>query len=284
MILGADIGGSHISCALLDAGTLQLLPYSFRRGLMNPHGTADQILQSWSSCIRKTWNSIGLERSRIGIAMPGPFDYDRGIALMKGTEKYEALYGIDVRTALASMLDIAPEDIRFQNDASCFLLGEMQAKGRSSYVKSIGITLGTGLGSAIFERGTVQDANRWNRPFDKGFAEEYISTRFFVRRYKALTGATVKGAQELAQMVPADPSAQQVFHEFARNLASFVRDFVRDEHPELLVIGGNISKAWELIYPALEPIEQEFSIPLKIEAAILGEEAALIGAACCWVI
>jgi len=284
MILGADIGGSHISCALLDTGTLQLLPNSFSRIMINPHGTAEEILQSWCSCIRNAWDSHGLPGTKIGIAMPGPFDYDCGIALMKGTEKYEALYGMNVRAALASMLTIAPEDIRFQNDASCFLLGEMQVSSRKSYLKSIGITLGTGLGSAIFECGTVQDANRWNRPFDTGFAEEYISTRFFVRRYKELTGELIKGAQELAQMVPGNPFAQKVFNEFAGNLASFVRDFVRDEQPEFLVIGGNISKAWELIYPALQPVEQESAIPIKIEAAILGEEAALIGAGCCWVI
>jgi glyoxylase-like metal-dependent hydrolase (beta-lactamase superfamily II) len=36
--------------------------------------------------------------------MPDPFDYERGIGLFRGVAKFEALYGVDVRAALAAAL------------------------------------------------------------------------------------------------------------------------------------------------------------------------------------
>ena len=59
------------------------------------------------------------------LAFPGPFDYAKGICLLRGLDKYDALYGVDLRRAFSRGSGIAPEDILFTNDASAFALGEM---------------------------------------------------------------------------------------------------------------------------------------------------------------
>jgi glucokinase len=50
-----------------------------------------------------------LPQVRIGISMPGPFDYENGICLIKGQNKYEALYGLYIKGLLADKLGIEPD-------------------------------------------------------------------------------------------------------------------------------------------------------------------------------
>ena len=62
---------------------------------------------------------------KIGIAMPGPFDYENGICYIKGLDKYESLFNLNVKEMLAQQLNIERSDIYMMNDASCFLKGEV---------------------------------------------------------------------------------------------------------------------------------------------------------------
>jgi len=217
---------------------------------------------------------------KIGIAMPGPFDYQNGIALFKGVQKYDSLYGIDVGEALSRNLNIPLENIIFINDAEAFLRGELAAGAASDVKKAIGITLGTGLGSASNCKGAPKDVNRAALPFLEQNAEEYISTRWFLKRYHELTGADVKNVEELLH-VSAPAIKNQIFDEFATNLGSFINDFIADEDPEVLVIGGNIARTWAHFMPKLEQLVVNKKV--KIRQTEMWENAALAGAACIWV-
>jgi glucokinase len=119
-------------------------------------------------------------------------------------------------------------------------------------------------------------------PFNDGIAEDYLSTRWFVKRYRELTGRIVQDAKELADAHSHDAAAQLIFREFSQNLATFLDSFIRQREPEVLVIGGNMAKAAPLFLDrttqALSPVAQRTGIRL----ATLGETAALIGGAGCW--
>lgn len=45
----------------------------------------------------------------IRLAFPGPFDYEQGICLMKGLDKYDRLYGINLRQVFSERLGVARE-------------------------------------------------------------------------------------------------------------------------------------------------------------------------------
>ena len=282
MIVGIDIGGSHITAALIDDKTIKMVPGSLVRYHVHSQGAAGEILDDWSNTVREIWASNGLSHSNIGIAMPGPFDYEEGISLITGTEKYEALYGMNVRKPLAERLGIDPAQIRFRNDAEAFLTGEMMAGAGMGYQHAIGITLGTGLGSTAHHHGITKDAARWCQPLYNGIAEDFISTRFFTRRYEALTGTRVKDARELAERIDQDLVAAQVFREFCTHLSVFLKEFIKDEQPQVIVVGGNIANAWAIIYPELQQLLAEELKIISLKRALLGEEAALIGGACAW--
>ncbi len=91
---------------------------------------AEVILQSWVKALRPDHKSSE-EIITIGIAMPGPFDYEQGISLMKGMQKYDSLYGMNIRQILAERLGIPGEHITFINDAEAFYAGELRF--RSSF-------------------------------------------------------------------------------------------------------------------------------------------------------
>src|SRR5690349_22565579 len=94
-VLGVDIGGSHITAGLITIETRSLHTDSIIRGKVNSADTAENIIAAWASIIKRA--SGNSSTIRIGIAMPGPFDYDLGIAYIKGVEKYESLYGLNVK-------------------------------------------------------------------------------------------------------------------------------------------------------------------------------------------
>ncbi|HEY9259456.1 ROK family protein [Chitinophaga sp.] len=280
--LGIDIGGSHITAALVDLSTRSIVEGSWNRTRIDSHGEAAEIISSWSAVIREVFAKAPAGVKHIGIGMPGPFDYEQGISLMLGQHKYDALYKLNVKELLAAQLGIQPEQIRFINDAGCFLQGEVYSGAGRNYETVIGLTLGTGLGSAIYRDGVANDAGRWCSPFKDGMAEDYLSTRWFVKRYQEVSGETVPDVKALVARIAVDGSIQELFNEFATNLGTLLVDFVQDEQPEAIVIGGNIANAADLFFPLLKEILQKHDINIPLVIASLGEAAALIGAASLW--
>lgn len=282
MTIGVDIGGSHITAARIDEQTIEVIPGSAVRRHVHSKGTADEILHDWSEAILEIAGQGEVADLKIGMAMPGPFDYEQGISLIEGVDKFEALYGRNIREALGVLLRVDAACVRFRNDAEAFLLGEMTSGAGRGYNRAIGITLGTGLGSAIHTSEATRDAARYSAPLFDGFAEEYISTRWLVKRYAALAGNIVKDAREIATLAAQDTVAAATFHEFGHNLGLFLKDFIAEQQPEVVVIGGNIANAWDLFYTSLEQTLKPDWPQVVIKKASLGEAAALIGGACCW--
>ena len=152
-LVGAiEIGGTHVTAARVDVAERRVQAGSLRRRELPSNGAREVLL----AIMRDTVLSAARADVRQwGVAVPGPFDYERGICTIEGVGKLEALHGVDMRTAFASSLQVAPEAIRFVNDADAFLLGESWAGAARGHDAAIGITLGTGLGSAFMRDGTI---------------------------------------------------------------------------------------------------------------------------------
>lgn len=282
IVLGIDIGGSHITAALVDLTSRTIVDGSWNRCHIDSQGNATEIISAWSEVIRTAFDHVPAGQQYIGIGMPGPFDYEAGISLMKDQHKYDALYGLNVKTLLAEQLGLTSQHIRFINDAGCFLQGEVFGGAASGMNHVVGITLGTGLGSAVYHGDLAADADLWCSPFKDGIAEDYLSTRWFVKRYETLTGRTVKNVKEMIGRLPEEPVVQTVMNEFAVNLATFLTGFVRRENAEMVVLGGNIANAADLFMPALTAALAANDIHVPVKKAALGETAAIIGAASIW--
>lgn len=280
--LGIDIGGSHITAAMVDLESRSIIPGTSSRTAVDSNLNAEDILNTWCEMIQGVYNQTEGAEAYIGIAMPGPFDYEEGISLIKDQEKFRNLYQINIKNELASRLHMSPSNIRFINDAASFLQGEVFGGAARDKQKVIGLTLGTGLGASFCVEGLAADAALWDSPFRAGIAEDYLSTRWFIGRYQELTGKTIAGVKELTDLESDEALKRQIFDEFGAALAEFLIPVLEVEKPETVVLGGNISNAHPLFMPALQAKLDEVSTETAIKIAELKEDASLIGAASCW--
>lgn len=275
-VIASDIGGTHITAALVDTSCWQVVDASICRHEVDAHASAKSILLSWTTPFREVLYHYPNSVTPVaGIAMPGPFDYENGISRMRNQDKYDNLYGLDIREALAEKTGIEGSNIRFINDAAAFLQGEVFAGRHHTNTKILGITLGTGLGSAIWEKGgNALDADLWKTPYLDSNMEEHLVTRWFVRR-AADHGQQVTGLRELLQLRGQHPFIEDILAEYSHHLLHFFRFFSEREKTDKFIIGGNISKAWDTFYRFNTEAFDRFDIRISQ----LGEHAALIGAA-----
>jgi len=287
--IGADIGGSHITCAAIDLKSGRILRSTVTERAVNNQAHAHVIIGVWSDALAGAMKGVDEEKIKgIGFAMPGPFDYLKGISYIRGVAKYENLYGFNITDAISSSLGV-PEGflIRYMNDASSFAVGEAWAGSAKDYRRSLSITLGTGFGSAfIADKIPVVDGPDvpkigcvYHLPYKDGIADDYFSTRWFLKQYKEKTGKQLSGVKELASLAPHDTIVMDLFTEFGDNSALFLSYWLKKFGAEVLVIGGNISYAYDLFGKIFESRLKREGWNGKVELSKLKEDAALLGAA-----
>lgn len=136
-----------------------------------------------------------------------------------------------------------------------------------------------GLGSATVKDGVmIYDGNLFYTPYKDGTAEDYLSTRWFIKEYKEQTGTTPKNVKEIRERIPGDETATSLFTEFGKNL-KVLAVYVKKHAAETVVIGGNIINAWKLFMRKTKKVLSNYSINVLLKKAKVGEEAALLGAA-----
>ncbi|RYD94825.1 MAG: ROK family protein [Sphingobacteriales bacterium] len=281
--IGADIGGSHITAGIVDLQSRSLIPETLVREKLDSQSDTYTIIKIWANVIRKVASHRPYTGIQLGIAMPGPFDYEKGISMMHGQSKYDSLFGLNVKTLLAYALGILPEKIIMMNDAACFLKGEVYGGAALNYSRVVGLTLGTGLGSAVYDSSSAYDADLWRHPFLESIAEDYISSRWFVNRYKQLYSLDIKDVKELVEQAETHKDhVAKIFEEFGTNLGLFLVEFISMKEAEAVVLGGNIAKAFDHFSLVTKQVMIENGIDVPLMPAKLGENAAIIGAASLW--
>jgi len=287
--IGADIGGSHISTVLIDMEKGSMLTESHAEQKVDNQASADEILTNWAIAIQKTMDHTkDGELTGIGFAMPGPFAYKTGVALLKNVAKYESLYGINVGDELKKILNL-PESMpfRYMNDAMSFAIGECWMGKASHYKNVVAITLGTGFGSAFLTDGVpVIEGNRvpkmgyvYHIPYENGIADDYFSTRWFIKEYFIRSGIHASGVKEIAEIANADAEAKKMFEDFGTNMGNFLAPLLQNFEASCLVIGGNVSGAYLLFGSWFENALKKQNISIEIVISELMESAAMTGSA-----
>ncbi len=287
--IGADIGGSHISCAAVDLSTFKVLTETHTERAVDNKAKAEAILGTWADALSGAIEKVpGHKIKGIGFGMPGPFDYVKGISYIKGVAKYENLYGCNVSKEISARLSkYGALPVRFMNDVSSFAVGEALVGKAAKAKRSMSITLGTGFGSAfIADRIPIVDGPEvpklgcvYHLPYGDNIADDYFSTRWFLGTYKKLTGRTLNGVKEFAELALSDEKAMGLFTEFASNLGIFLAPWLKKFGAEILVVGGNISHAYNLFGKIFENSLRKEGWNGEVSLSELKENAAFIGSA-----
>ena len=282
LIIGVAIEDAHISAGPVDFDTRKVVRTAVQRKKINQSGTANEIILAWAKVLIDVANLSNAKISNIGISLPGLCDYNNGIWLMDEKDRYNSLTNCNIKELLSAQLDISPAEIRMVNDAASFLQGEVFGGAGRGFKRSLGVTLGLGLGTARYANGIAENLSLCTSPFLDGVAEDYISIKWIISRYNALSGSLVKDMMELKQLAAEDPRVGKVFDEFAENLSQFLITFVRQNNPEIVVIGGFMESFNKFFFDNLADKMVKNGIKIPILRAILGEQASIIGAASTW--
>lgn len=287
--LGIDIGGSHISGGIVNRTSGEVLLHSYKEQPIDPLGPRQVILDTWTAFIQSLLKfQLDSPIKTIGFAMPGPFDYENGIASFDGVPKYNSLKGVNIREYLKNNLpDGQNLNIHFKNDATAFAVGEYLSGAAQNLDRVWVLTLGTGFGSTFLINGIptfsgpgMPDGGYlYYQPFKQGIAEESLSTRWFENTWHKRTGKTIKGVKPLADLyTQGNAEAKQLFNDFAENLAAFLAPWLKSTEAHGVVIGGGITKAWEYFAPQTEAHLRSAGLDIILRKGALGKYAPIIGA------
>ena len=275
-VVALDVGGTHVSAATVDVGSAAVVPTSqVRTELVSGSGREELLDRIGDTASAAVCGGV----DAAGVAAPGPFDYARGICLLE--HKLESLYGIDLRGELAVALSLAPEKVRFLNDAEAFLLGEWWAGAARGHDRALGITIGTGLGSAFLEHGRIVRTGSRLPPegalyrllFHGAPVEERISRGAVLARYG---DEGVDVAEIAVRAREGERRAHEAFDVLSTDLADFLRPWLRAFGPTCLVVGGSIARSWDLLQGGLDSLGTDVAVVTPAEHI---DDAPLLGAA-----
>ena len=277
-VVGAlDIGGTHVTAGRVQLSSATVEPDA-RVRLEFTRGTTllTRILEAADSVATP-------ETRRFGVAAPGPFDYDAGVCLV--SHKLPGLYGINLRRELAMAVGLTGRAVSFLNDAEAFLLGEWWAGAARGHTRALGITLGTGLGSAFLEEGRFVRSGRvpadgalYTLVFRGRPVEQTISRGALLARYGAGRDGDPDVEQIAVRARAGEARARRVFEELAADLGEFLAAPLEAFDPTCLVVGGSIAHAWDQLESTLVQALATCR-PLVVARAVNIDDAPLLGAA-----
>jgi glucokinase len=282
-VLVFDVGGSHIAASM--SGQRNLAVTSMESAAVSKNGSLREFLEIVSSLAKRLLDGAK-PPAGVSIAMPNPFDYGRGISYMR--HKFAYLYGIELSGKMSQVLGCSPEKISFLNDADAFLMGEMKQGAGRGQKRVVGITLGTGVGSAFAAAGEIVTAGEgvppggeiWNLSYKDGIVEKFVSTLAIQENYRLRT-SLAEEVQEIANQSDTNVEARMTLEQFGRELGSVLQATCSGFKPERIILGGGISRSASLFLPAAE--KELSGLGMTVCVSQLGERAALVGAAVHWI-
>ena len=261
-----DVGGTFVKSvvATLDG---ELLPDTETSAPIDSDGTRAEIEHSFATVVASGNAKVverGCELAGVGVAFPGPFDYNTGISYM--THKFAALEKVSVKDLFHSFPEIGAEKpVVFMHDVTAAVLGELKFGAAQGYNNVAVVTLGTGLGFSHTQNGEIQfsplgspSLSLYNRPYREGNLEDYASKRGFLRSYAEVRGEANPEDLTVAMIGgkcgEGDKEALQSFYNVGDILATELKPLLEDLNIECLLFGGQISRSFAYFEPALRPL------------------------------
>lgn len=279
--IALDVGGSSVKSAVVAPGGRIVAEPAVVP--VDSTGSAGSILDVLASCVRGRLAQIDAAHLLgVGLGFPGPFDYATGVCRITDLDKYRALYGLNIGEALRERVDLRDRPILFRNDAEAAIVAEARYGAGRPYRRLVGVTLGTGCGSAFVVNGATISAGEgipdhgwlYPMPFRGARADDVFSRRGLESRLRA-AGAEVSDLRMAAALARAgDTTICHVFSAFGADMGAFLGPFATAFGAEAVLVLGGIAAAFDLFGSALA---EELAIPVL--PGVYGVHAGLIGAA-----
>lgn len=253
-VIGVDLGGTNIRAGRIVGH--ELVIEATRSTPVNAK-TQTETVEALVDAIRSVWSE---EVQSIGIGVPSVVDRQRGIVYnVVNIPHWEE---VPLKAILEARFGVP---VCVDNDANCFALGERTFGVGRSYANFVGLTIGTGLGGGIIQKGQLlEDANCGSGefgtlPYKDRTLEYYCSGSFFQHVYG------VDGKEMYARALQGDAEALAAYQQLGRYVADAVKMVVLTIDPEMIVFGGSVAVAHPLFVDSMQKELRDFPYPNSIK-------------------
>ena len=289
---GIDLGGTTVKIAYFDQTGNMLDKWEIPTVTTNG---GEQILPDIASSIRAYIDGNNLNETAIlglGIGVPGPVD-------SKGVVNKCVNLGWGVFNIADKLTELTGFPVKAGNDANVAALGEYWKGGGQGCENMVFATLGTGVGGGIVIEGKLLHGahgsgaeighmvlNRNETAVcgcgKRGCVEQYCSATGIVR-LAGLHGMKDVSCKDIFDAGKAgDPVALAVLDEYYEYLGEFLGTLCSVIDPEIVVLGGGVSKAGDVLLTGVEPVFHKYvfhaASNVKFALASLGNDAGAYGA------
>lgn len=271
-IVGVDLGGTNVRVGKVR-----------RREIEGRHGRRVRAQEDEASVLGDIFAAIDEvfddDVAGIGCAVPSVVDVERGIVY--AVENIPSWREVHLKDELEGRFGV-PAFIN--NDANAFVLGELHFGKARGYRHVVGLTLGTGLGGGVVIDGRLYSGRNCGAgeigmiPHRDHIVEHYCAGAFFQREAGAAGDVVCERARQ------GDAAALGLFAAYGRELAHAVMTVLYAYDPELIVLGGSISRAYDLFADALwERLRQKYAYRHALDRLVIAvsetDDVAVLGAA-----
>ena len=289
---GIDLGGTTDKIAYFDQTGNMLDKWEIPTVTTNG---GEQILPDIAASIRAYIDGNNLNETAIlglGIGVPGPVD-------SKGVVNKCVNLGWGVFNIAEKLTELTGFPVKAGNDANVAALGEYWKGGGQGCENMVFATLGTGVGGGIVIEGRLLHGTHGsgaeighmvlNRNETavcgcgkRGCVEQYCSATGIVR-LAGLHGMKDVSCKDIFDAGKAgDPVAKAVLDEYFEYLGECLGTLCSVIDPEIVVLGGGVSKAGEVLLTGVEPVFHKYvfhaASNVKFALASLGNDAGAYGA------
>ena len=301
---GVDIGGTTVKIGLFKTDGELVDKWEIKTRTENK---GEAILPDIAESLKKKMEEKGIEASQmsgIGLGVPAPVD-DNGVV------QNTANLGWGYKEVNREMEELTGLKVAAGNDANVAALGEMWLGAGKGQKNMIMVTLGTGVGGGVIVNGhplvgahgaggeighlCVNYEETEHCGCGKtGCLEQYASATGIARLAKKRLAAddaasSLRDKKEISAktvfnaLKDGDKVAEEIVEEFGVYLGHAMANLAAVVDPSVIVIGGGVSKAGEILLDYVEKNFQEKAFfankNTEFVLATLGNDAGICGAA-----
>ena len=302
-VFGIDVGGTTIKCGLFETKGTLIEKWEI---VTRTENGGENILPDIAATVDAKLKLRGIDKkdvAGIGIGIPGPV---RGGKVPVAVNLHWGETDIVKQLGKLSGLKVAAG-----NDANVAALGEQWKGGGEGHLNMIMVTLGTGVGGGIIvggqiiegahgaggEIGHIHVDDNITEPCNcgnHGCLEQVASATGFVRVAKEELAASpeeesILRSDEITSKAifdackAGDAMAQRIVNRCARYLGTAIGGIACVTDPEVIVIGGGVSKAGDILIDVVGRYYRNMAFSAcqvtPIVLAKLGNDAGIYGAA-----
>lgn len=308
--VGIDLGGTNIAVGLVDKEGKIIIKESTPTIKGRSYQEIVKDMALLSKKVIKSSQIKDLKIDHIGIGIPGTPNSKDGIAVYCANLKF---INVPMREEMQKYIDLP---IYLENDANCAALAESKVGCAKGAKNSIAITLGTGIGAGIIINKKIYTGFNYAAAElghisiimngetcgcgRKGCWEAYASATALIRQTReaairdpqSIINTLVNGdLSKVTAKIPfeavrkGDKTALVVVELYVNYVAEGLVNVINIFQPEIIAIGGGVSREAELLIEPLKGIVKSRTYgsglveQTKIERAKMGNDAGIIGAA-----